>query len=103
MSKYRITKELREFEELAREVGYYSRYTEGCRGDNSDILALRANEVCITIKDRGADPGIKRQFYCNIKYKDYSYIGMYNRDEVIEMLKGVWKYTWGYIRDHFEK
>lgn len=103
MSKYRITKELREFEKVAREMGYYSRYVEGCQGDNSDFLALCTNEVHITIKDHGAKSGIKRQFYCDIKYKDYSYIGMYNRDEVIEMLKGIWTYAWGYICDHFEK
>lgn len=101
--KYNITSILLSIEDKAKEMGYYSRYCEGLGILNeSDTLCLRSNDVKIFIRDYNNEK-ITSPFYVRIVYDSYDYIGMYNADEVYDMIDKLWTYPKGYIKANFEK
>lgn len=99
--KYNITDILLRIEEEARETGYFSRYAKGFAGE-SDELRLRTNDVTIGIRDYD-NPKVVKPLYVHIVYNGYDYIGMYNADEVYDMIDKLWTYPKGYIKANFEK
>lgn len=78
---------------LAEQLGYTANYVSTPENDYSDRLIIRANNFTVTVhQSHKYDPdapygGFTHPYYADIKANKWSHIGMYDFDEVCELLQ----------------